>query len=72
MRQLRTWIAVSLFVLCISKNSHLHAQQAVSVAADYAKTASVVKLLQNDDGGFASEKGGASSVGATNSAVRVL
>ena len=72
MRQLRTWIAVSLCVLCISKNSHLHAQQAVSVAADYAKTASVVKLLQNDDGGFASEKGGASSVGATNSAVRVL
>ncbi|MEI7921422.1 MAG: family 16 glycoside hydrolase [Planctomycetota bacterium] len=66
------WIAASLVVLSSFQNRPLFAQEAVKVAASYARTASVVSQLQNDDGGFAAERGGLSSVGSTNSAVRVL
>jgi acetyl esterase/lipase/prenyltransferase beta subunit len=40
--------------------------------ADYAQTAAFAAAHQNKDGGFASKVGQASSLGATNSALRVL
>lgn len=47
-------------------------QDALTVSAEYARTAAAVRALQNEDGGFAAEKGGPSTVGNTNSAIRVL
>ncbi len=50
----------------------LYGQDAQTVSAQYAKTAETVAALQNPDGGFSDVKGGVSSLGATNSAIRVL
>jgi poly(3-hydroxybutyrate) depolymerase/prenyltransferase beta subunit len=46
----------------------VHAQS----TADLARTAAYAAALQNPDGGFAAQAGQASSLGATNSALRVL
>lgn len=56
----------------VSPASPARAQDAVSVAAEYAQTAATVRALQNEDGGFAAAKGGPSTVSTTNSAIRVL
>lgn len=47
-------------------------QDALTVYAEYAKTAETVLALQNEDGGFGAEKGGASTISTTNSAIRIL
>ena len=47
------WIAASLVVLSSIQSRPVVAQEAVKVAVSYARTASVVNQLQNDDGGFA-------------------
>jgi prenyltransferase beta subunit len=49
-----------------------HAQDALTVSAQYAKTAESVHALQNEDGGFGAEKGGVSTISTTNSAIRIL
>ncbi|MBI1324351.1 DUF1080 domain-containing protein [bacterium] len=48
------------------------AQEPASLAAEYAKTAAAVRMLQNEDGGFAAEKGGPSNIGSTNAAIRSI
>jgi acetyl esterase/lipase len=48
------------------------AQDSRTVAAEYARTAATLRLLQNADGGFAAEKGGASTLAATNAAIRSI
>lgn len=52
--------------------SVIRAQTAIEVAAEYAITAETVQSLQNEDGGFAAEKGGESSISSTNASIRIL
>jgi len=49
-----------------------NALQPSSLVAEYVKTAAAVGLLQNEDGGFAAEKGGPSNIGSTNAAIRSI
>lgn len=67
----RTLACLAIFIAS-TLLKYASAQEAVKVAAEYAKTAATVAALQNEDGGFAAEKGGASTIGSTNSAIRIL
>lgn len=69
MKRILACVAIFLASTLLKDSS---AQEAVKVAAEYARTAATVAALQNDDGGFAAEKGGPSTIGSTNSAIRVL
>ncbi len=68
----RRALAVVLMAWVCALVSSGQAQEVSSLAADYAKTAAAVRSLQNDDGGFTAEKGGPSSIGSTNAAIRSI
>ena len=65
----RTGIAIVLSALCAASITPLSRAQS---PAEFAQTAAFAAAHQNKDGGFAAKKGGPSSLGATNSGLRVL
>lgn len=73
MKPLRYTYPLAVLAICTLTLSQAgKAQQASSLVADYAKTAAAVGMLQNEDGGFAAEKGGPSNIGSTNAAIRSI
>src|SRR5271165_4128322 len=68
MRRLERVVAVSALALLASINVQVRAQS----AADFAQTAAYAAAQQNVDGGFAASPGQPSTLGATNTALRVL
>ena len=68
MRRCALVSAVLILTSVIGGSSSSHGQS----PAEYAQTAAYAAAHQNQDGGFASKVGQTSSLGATNSALRVL
>jgi prenyltransferase beta subunit len=67
-QRLGQFIAVSVLAGLAGMNVQVRAQS----AADFAQTAAYAAAQQNEDGGFAASPGQPSTLGATNTALRVL